>query len=325
MRVFVISNPKHMKYKPHFRITYQKIGAIIAVSVILFVFGKNSYNFSPYDGGYSLSNSDELPPIDPIIADTIAHNKYIFKKDSISRIRKMRNGNSGGGVYLLNIGLSEMYRCDTCVDLHSFYDSHAQKEYMFSLTNWKLDTGSFDRPVRYFVKDGQSYLRKTIEKERTSKKKSNYTAVFEKDVPLPFRIDMQKKNIMIPISKATYQVLSVIFTGLLALLVIYFVLFIFRGFVQFLVEISKGDPFSDKNIKLLRFLMLNAFFVPFGAFVLNLIFALIFNKYFTGDFKLASDSWDNLVRPCFLYLTFSALYNAFKKGKALKEENDLTV
>lgn len=308
-----------MKYKPKFRITFQKIGVIISIAVILFVFGKKSYHYSAAPDSYFLMNSDKLPPIDPLISDKIPHYKYAAKMDSIKNIRQMRNGVDGAGMGILNIGIDAMSRCDTCGDFSSFYKGHVQKEYMISLKNWKLDTGSSFNPVRYFVKDGQSYLRKIVKKEKKGNK------VYEKDIPVPFRIDAHDKNILIPISQTTYKVLNVMFTGLAILLGIYFILFIFRKFVEFLIEISKGDPFSDKNIKLLRFLMLNAFFVPFGIFALDFIYALIFNKCFTGDFKLDNESWDNLVKPCFLYLTCSALYNAFKKGKALKEESDLTV
>ena len=107
---------------------------------------------------------------------------------------------------------------------------------------------------------------------------------------------------------------------------VYFIYFVIGGFIKVLAEIAQGTPFSERNIKRLRLIALNLLFIPLGVFLINLLLVpLIFHSYFTSDIRLDAESWKSLGKPAILCLIFAALYRAFKKGKALKEENDLTV
>jgi hypothetical protein len=328
--MFAVSNSKHMKTKfTTSRIINLAIGAAIALSIGFVVFIFLSTTVGPFnDGSTSSATIDELPPIDPVIPDTIPHRRYKQLTDSIRFIRNRKNGMlqgfSLGGV----IGFQTMERCEDC-NFRAWDKGHIKDiDYLISFGDWKLDTtgGEFFIPLIYFVKEGKSYLRKTICKKKSqSKWGSNFTCI-EKDFAIPFRIDTQRKNIMVPVSETTFKIARIIVIGTTILVFIYFVYFVIGGFIKVLAEIAQGTPFSERNVKRLRFIALNLLFIPLGVFLISvLLVPLVFHSYFTSDIRLDAESWKSLGKPAILCLIFAALYRAFKKGKQLKEENDLTV
>lgn len=130
---------------------------------------------------------------------------------------------------------------------------------------------------------------------------------------------------MILTNDGSYQILyyGVLITGWAIFLLLGY--FLFGGFIQFLIEIARGTPFSDSNVKRLRRMAAIFFAIPVFLFLLNLFLYLIFHRYFTSDVKMSSEIWSSLWKPAALGVIFTALYIAFRQGKKLKEEQDLTV
>ncbi|MCD0488365.1 DUF2975 domain-containing protein [Pedobacter sp. MC2016-14] len=303
------------------------IGTGIALSILFIVsiLWFSSTTMTDWDSTGSSAEMKTLSPIDPVIPDTIPHRQYVKLKDSIKHARQFKNGVSASSTRSELIGFQSIQRCDGCNPWDN-KERKRKKDYLLSLSGWKLDTarGEFYTPVTYFVKNDQPYIRKTFCKPRKLSKTS--FICYEKDIAVPFRVDSENKDIMIPISENFYEIAMPSFMGLSILFFIYFIYFVIGAFVQFLAEIAKGTPFSERNVKRLRFILLNLFFIPLGIFLINLlIIPLIFQSYFTPEVMLDNESWKSLGKPAILCLIFAALYIAFKKGKQLKEESDLTV
>ena len=334
--MFAFVNSKYMKAN---LTTSRIINIVITVVILLFIsffallFWTKRGFVSDTDSSRASYKLNSLPPLDPVISYSLPHNKYLQLTDSIKFSREFKNGRNAGGLSVLGpLGFTTLQRCDTCGFTSFWSGKGVKKEYFIRFGDWKLDTarGEDYSPIIYFVKNGQSYLRKRFCKKNkyVKSRKSMFTAFTceEKDVSVPFRVDSQSKSIMIQINKSTFDISMPILVGSYVLFFIYFVYFVIGSFIKFLAEIAQGTPFSERNVKRLKFITLNLLIIPLGLFLINvLIMPLLFHSYFTSDIHLDSESWKSLVKPAILCLIFAALYRAFKKGKALKEENDLTV
>lgn len=300
----------------------------IALSILPFMVKKgssgNSFGLNESKTTvYSMDN--ELEPIDPVVPDSISHREYIRLTDSIKQNRLMKSGTlSGGSSSVYFIGTITLDRCESC----SIWDDDKLKikEHFISLSWWTLDTVGESRPVQYYVKDGKAYLRKEICKQIHSADKNNEVYNCKQmDTAVPFRYDTQTKSMLIPVDKQTVNLLNTVLIFLGVLLVLYILYYLVGGFIKFLLEIAAGTPFSDRNIGRLKRIMLSLLLVPLVAFALNLFIRLVFYKYFTADIKLSEVAWSGLWKPVVLSAIFAALYLAFKQGKKLKEEQDLTI
>lgn len=301
---------------------------LIALSVLPFMIktGSSADSFN-VNGAKSImySTDSQLEPIDPVISDSISHRKYKHLTDSIKESRNMKNGMlSGGSASTLFIGATRLERCEHC----SMWDDDQLKveEYFISLHWWTLDTANKSMPVRYYVKDGKQYLRKTICKP--GRPLNGYNEQYnckEVDIVVPFRYDAWTKSMLIPVSEQAVNVLNVILITLSILLILYTIYYIIGGFFKFLLEIAAGTPFSDRNVSRLKRITLSLLLIPLIVFLLNLLMRLVFYKYFTEDIKLSQTAWSVLWKPLILSVIFAALYFAFKQGKKLKEEQDLTI
>ncbi|MHA4896859.1 DUF2975 domain-containing protein [Pedobacter sp. PWIIR3] len=271
----------------------------------------------------------ELPPIDPEIPATMPHDKYMHLKDSIKLSRLLKNGNLGSSVGMGFVNFYTMVRCERCNFFTMDVRDAKNKEYLLGFSSWKLDTaiGKLPGRVTYYVKDGQSYLRKQICKpDRINSNGEGSFTCHDVDQAVPFRIGVNNRGLMVPVGETTFMITRGIGIGLGVSFFIYFVYFVIGSFIKFLAEIAQGTPFSERNVMRLRFITLNLLIIPLGLFLIDLlVLPLIFHSYFTSDIKLDAESWKSLGKPAILCLIFATLYRAFKKGKALKEENDLTV
>ncbi|TKC06926.1 DUF2975 domain-containing protein [Pedobacter frigoris] len=267
--------------------------------------------------------TDQLPPIDPEIPRTLPYDQYKQKTDSIRFKRKLLNGTFGNSVSLPGIGAKKASSENFVFDPN---ENPKKRIYMIMLQWWTLDTGTWENPIKYYVKDDKAYLRKT-KCQSIKSKTANLTAYKckEIDVPIPFRYNPDNKSIMIPVSKTTVDVMFIMFPISLAITFIGVIYFLFGGFIQFLFEIARGNPFSETNVKRLKRMATILFAIPIFLFSFNSLLYLIFQRYFTPDVKMSADIWAFLWKPAILGLIFTALYFAFRQGKRLKDEQDLTV
>jgi len=287
---------------------------------------------------------NDLKPIDENIPDTIPFKKYQKLKDSINTIRDVKNGDeflAGGSANFPGWVSTWCSRsCDTCSlkwlnRLLAFEDtSHIQ--YYIRLNGWTLktkarvftqaDTSSvrfWDGPdsVEFYVKGKQSYLRKVLKKNYRGKDGTDYYLV---DIPVKYRFSYKEKCLMIPISRNAKKTLDIVFVIIDIFWIVYAVLLVLE-FFAFIYDLSKGMAFTDRNVKYLKMISLSLLIYPILLFLLNLVTRLIFNSYFTADVVLNSDVYSTLWKIIVIGFVFFVLFRAFKTGKALKEEHDLTV
>jgi len=295
--------------------------------------------------------SDTLKPIDALIPDTVPFKKYNKLRDSIIKIRELKNGDSwlGDGVssYISGlIGTSSSLACDTC-SLKFFYEVLSKNinkipvRYYMNLPAWTLnvknttytdDTGESSwtshavfnsDSVQFFVRNDQAYLRKIVPKPRLTKEdnQAKYEAV---DVPVKFRYNKQNKCLMIPVNKSTKKTLDIVMIALAIALGTYF-LSLIASFIKFVIDLSKGLAFTNENLKRLKFIAFSLLAYPVLILLFNILMRLIFYSYFTSDVILSSTVWDNAWKAILAGFVFYVLFRAFRQGKILKEEQELTV
>jgi len=309
------------------------IGAFISI-VALYIFSIRYTTYrSDHSGDVNYGWYDNLKPIDtPVLLDNMPHYKYIALKQKIQNVRKLKNGDflSGPSVRIaLIIGTGMDYICDTCTIKSDIQFSFAKKEYYISLPGWKLNSTSESFPgidsVIFHVEHGQSYIRKGITGPKINNKDgSTGYQVHIKDIPVKFRYSHQSRMLKIPVSESTESILMYLFITISCIFVIY-MLYLILTFIKFIISLSKGLAFTDINISRLRLIAYSLMGWPILVLLLNLVVRIIFNSYFTDDVVLNTDPARQWWITMFIGFVFLILSNAFKQGKALKDEQELTV
>lgn len=307
------------------------IGTVIVVILIGYstIFMMRSNVFS-YGTSSIIKTRTTLPPIDPEVSERLPHYEFKHLSDSILNARKDKDGMSMIAMWHMGpIGTQKTVRCQNCQWMKTYkqQQKNTQKEYFIRLEWWELDPGDISDPNKYYVENGQSYLRKNICKEVQMKnpQKTPKIECTEIDIPVSFRYDTETKTVMIPVNVTTTRITAPMMIFLGVLFLIYFLYVIMGNFIKFLVDIARGEPFSEANIRRLKQITLSLFYIPMILFGFNLLLALIFYKHFSSDIRLSSSALAVLWKSAPFYLTSAALYAAFKKGKQLKEDTDLTV
>lgn len=311
------------------RISTKAVSYIVGACFVLFAVLMYMMVQVDTSGNYPSSSYDikELPPIDPVVSDSLPHFEYRRLQKDVEDLRKMKEGmltSWGSSAWFTGVRVNK--RCDTCLSMNGFFKSEGLKEYLIMLRWWELDTGTHDEPRVYFVKNGQSLLRKTSCKllGTDDQQHSRYDCS-QVDVPVSFRYDKKEAGIMIPVSKQVLDVFKPVFMIFVWGATMVYLYYMITAFLQVLMDIRNGDPFSVGNVKRLKFLTVFCFAAPTILFLLNLLMRVVFYRYFTEDIKLSAEAWQIFWKPFALGLIFAALYSAFKRGKQLKEEQDLTI
>ena len=308
----------------------------IAYIVILAVLGLPNpvYKSSPQYVRYE----NNLKLIDPIIPDSISYQKYNELKDSIKTMRQLKNGDFFGvnSVYFLQImGTGGSIECDTC-SLKWFnetYSWHKHNEvlntiYYIELQTWKLNYKSDpDRAwtrdsVHFYVEHGQAYIRKFIINKPLSK--DNNRQYHMVDVPVKFRYSMEHQCVTIPVSKTVKHTMDIVL-GIIDFLFFGYLLILIGDFIGFVIDLSKGLVFTNKNLRTLKRIAYTLLAIPFAELLLNLLLRLIFRSYLTSDVVLNIEIINGYWKFLMLGIIFLMIYRAFRQGKILKEEQDLTV
>ncbi|MDB5158483.1 MAG: hypothetical protein JWR50_3190, partial [Mucilaginibacter sp.] len=144
------------------------------------------------------------------------------------------------------------------------------------------------------------------------------------DVPVKFRYDHKDGYLLIPVIDSYTGILTVIFTIFLAIL-IGFTVYLISSFIGFVVDTSKGEIFTAKNVKRLRFIALTLFAFPILSYGLNYAMKCIFYDYFIPGIVVKDNLVPGLKINLVLLIIFLLLYKTFRQGKQLKDEHDLTV
>lgn len=310
----------------------------IIIASIYFTSSNRMYHTNDVPGDtYTWSN--HLPAIDPEVPDSLPYFEYLKLKEKINRTRQLRNGEfyglggfqwdglicMGGGRLCDTCTINHDMLCDTCTKL----DIPGIKQYYIKLTGWKLKRSTFVQyssdSVKFYVEHKQSYVRKAIVDKVSFKKNGTKDyLVHEADVPVKFRYDSHENCIMIPISKTVSDILNPVMLVIGILITLYY-FYLVAAFLNFIIDVSKGLSFTQKNINRLRLIALSLLGFPVLAFLLNMLMPVIFHSYFTEDVVFNIQSLSNDWKMMGIGIVFLLLFKAFRQGKLLKDEQDLTV
>lgn len=270
------------------------------------------FDYSPGDTSFGglLYKSD--------INDSLPHFKYQHLTDSLNNLNEQRlqeNETLFTGWHTVNIGVGK-------IDNHFLKGSDTNNLYFLALKEFELEDN-----VRFFVANNQYNLLyvawDTVNKNGESLIRNGKY----KSIKIPVRYSVKEKEIYIPISKSQFYVGNIIIPIVMFILLT-LSLFVVIGYpVQFLVRISKGNAFSEKNINGLRMItILISLYIVFSILFPFLI-RLLFSKYIHPFFKPINVYQlfsDKLIVLFVLAIVF-AIYQAFKKGYKLQQEQELTV
>jgi hypothetical protein len=327
-----------------------KSNLLFVTCIAFFAFSliANGYNPRPsskFDGPAYKFTETKLKPIDQSPPDSLspAENEYNKFIDSVKLRRRIKNGNDGQGgnsLPFLFIGTQVDVSCDTCGSkwFWNQFDavmktgkSQAPVQSYISLLGWKLKATRDDilygpDSVVFHVEHKQPYVRKyaVISSPIKGKNGSIYYKYGEVDEPVKFHFDPYDKSLLIPVSKTLMSTIYYISFGIAIVWGCYF-LVVIGIFIRFVIDISKGEAFTKKNLQALRLIALTFLIYPLIAFLFNLLLGLIFRSYITDDVVLSKATWNEAWKSIGLGLVFLMLYRAFRQGKKLKDEQEFTI
>ncbi|MGZ3758075.1 MAG: DUF2975 domain-containing protein [Mucilaginibacter sp.] len=304
-----------LKWNSNLVINATVICSIILAAVLWFFSGLNevTYTYSWYQNTH-----DRPSMIDQPIPDSVSYFRYLHMRDSIGMLRDLRNGDAllGSGIkaaYL--IGTRSGIYCDTC-RFTSWYVTHetvdeAHQRHYITLPGWGIHNNERDlntnNYVDFYVKNGKNYLRQN-----------------DKDIPVKFVYSHIDQCIMIPVSEHTQKLVNIL-VWVFAIAFILYVLYLFACFINFLTSLSRGHAFTEGNLRRLSTIGISLLVIPLAILFLNLLLRLIFHSYFTSDVILNKDMWKEWWKNIAEGAVFLLIYKAFRQGKQLKDEQDLTV
>jgi len=307
----------------------------------LFSGRRSTVNNEPFIPNIS---DNDLKPFDEYAPDSLNNSNSQYKQfiDSVKTIRELKNGERwlGGGQVFADVLATEVnLQCDTCSKkwlydrIFNFNEQNDAKKYgldhfrwYIKLPGWKLNDGRWALSrdsVQFYAKGGQSFIRKII----VRRGKRNDTAVniwHTVDQPVKFNYNHRDRAILIPCSRSAKHVVDITITIVNIGLSLYF-LYLIAGFLKFALDLSKGLAFTGKNVRRLKLIGLSLLIYPTAIFALNYLLWLIFHNYFTEEVVLNSSIWTDHWKTIGVGIVFLALYKAFRQGKLLRDEQELTI
>ncbi len=328
-----------------------KSNLLFLACIAFFIFSviANGYNPEPapkFPGSTYRYTDTKLKPIDQPPPDSLslAENQYHKFIDSVNLRRRIKNGNDeegGNSLPFLFIGTQVDVSCDTCgskwfwgrvdAEIKGEKSQTQPVQRYISLLGWKLKATRDDElygpdSVVFHVEHKQPYVRKyaVISSSIKEKNDSIYYKYGEVDEPVKFHFDRYDKSLLIPVSKTLMLTIYYTSFGIAIVWGCYF-LVVIGIFIRFVIDISKGEAFTKKNLQALRIIALTFLIYPLTAFLFNLLLGLIFRSYITDDVVLSKATWNEAWKSIGLGLVFLMLYRAFRQGKKLKDEQELTI
>lgn len=290
----------------------------------------------PYTQYYT--QSDDLKAIDTPISTDISYSKYIKLRDSTRQMRDLIDGNmsyASGWQFGYIAGTEGYYMlCDTCTLKGVWNDLRSTRtigniQYYIKLPGWKIKDATLpwftNDSVKYYVDHKQAYIRKTIIDSviKTETPENRYKTHLA-NVPVKFIYLRREQCIAIPVNRSTKNIMDVVLIVFGILLAVY-MLCLIGLFLKFVIDLSKGFAFTDINIARLKFMAISLLAYPLATYLINYGIRFLFSDYFTTDVVLSDDIWSMAWKTIVIGIVFLLLYRAFRQGKILKEEQDLTV
>jgi len=285
---------------------------------------------------YNSWSNSQIKAFDSYPNPAINYSEYVKFRDSVRYMRNFKNGvaYNMGGATLGFLGTNGGIECDTCTFKWAknieHFNGDTYRKYYLMLTGWNIDVRDkySGDSLRFHVEHGQSYVRKVVvDTSIKNKDGSTYNKLHFADVPVKFRY-YDKHNgegcLLIPVSRSVHNTVQVILV-ILAIAYILYLFYLIAAFLKLIVDLSKGLAFTVQNIKRLKLIAFSLLIFPVTMVLLNYLIKLIFYNYFTSDVVLDTDVWISSWKPIASGIIFLLLYRAFRQGKTLKEEQDLTI
>jgi hypothetical protein len=315
--------------------TNRLVNATIIIVVIFlviqfyFLFTHTSMPMVNYDSDtYTVNNL--LKPIDPMISTDLPYNKYLELERNVQRRRALKNGEWLGGSgsnFGWFMATTDGQFCDTC-SIKNYTGIEGIKQSYLKLPGWQIRPSKREHyglvHTEFYVEHGQSYVRKFVTTKVKKTNKGHHYTVNQIDEPVKFRYNSNDNCIMIPVSASVKDTCTAILMVCGILLFIY-ILYLIAAFLKFIIDVSKGLSFTTSNVNRLKLIAFSLLGFPVAMFLLTLLSRLLFHSYFTDDVMLNSDVWSKSWPGLCAGFVFLLLFKAFRQGKALKEENELTV
>ncbi len=284
-------------------------------------------------GGSPDDKTDEiygnLKPVDPELSQELPHSQYLKLKDSIKNSRELKDGvfrSVGASVGIGFIATSSgLFYNNGYIDRGYIGGSGVKGENRFyiKLPGWTLKEDDYRE---FFVRNDTAFVRKAVwHSQRVSKKNGSFRKGNYEDVPVPFRYDSEEKSVLIPVDQNTTKILYFILCFIALIFVASYLYFIIAGIIKLLIDISRGNVFTDNNIRRLRIVTIVNLLFPVLILFLHFLMKLVFWKHFTNDLVMSKSvyesQWENIVMGIIALLIFKA----FKQGKKIQEQQDLTI
>jgi len=188
----------------------------------------------------------------------------------------------------------------------------------------------------YHEKNGQAYLSRTKflgnHKETTEVydggkligSKGNKVIFIDKKVN--YRYSYRDKSMFIHLKSKFLEIVATI--GIYLFQFIQFALFIiiFVLFFRLLMFIARNNAFEEGNIQRLKYMSISFFVLAVNKWIVYGIIYLIFISFYSSDGVIINYSfWENDYQMMILAILCYLIYNAFKRGMELQQEQELTI
>jgi hypothetical protein len=286
---------------------YSFLALVVIITLAQLLYGQRGYPIGDCDNS-SITDTTEYPSPN----DSLPHYEYKRIEDSVNNARPKENAHhtgTGWGTFGMNI---------------SHYIEE-KNDYYIGSKSYFLKKSDFE----FFEKSGKNYIRTVMWNKIENRNCSGVFVV--KQTPYKFVIDDATKGnghgmFMVPVKPVTGKILNTIMIviGMLSLIA---AIYIFYGiFIRFLLAISRGQAFSERNISrlytigkflliigLLPFIFQSLFFLMTKANLPPEVDFSFFRAFFEG-----ADS----IRAGLIALLFAS---AFRRGMELQKDQELTV
>jgi hypothetical protein len=288
---------------------YTFLALIIIITLAEILYGQRGY---PMDNCETSSISSTEIVEYPNLNDSMPHYQYKRIEDSVNNSRPKEiahHTGSGWGTMGIHIG----------------YYNDSKTDYYIGSKSYFLKNSDY----AFFEKSGKNYVR-SISWNKIQN--GNCSGVFvEKPTPYKFVMDDVNKGnghgmFLVPVKPFSGKILNIAMMVIGLLAVIAGVYIFFGVFIHFLVAISKGNAFSERNISrlytvgnflliigLIPFIFQSLFFLMTKANLPPEVDFSFFRAFFEG-----ADS----IRAGLIALLFAS---AFKRGFELQKDQELTV
>jgi hypothetical protein len=246
------------------------------------------------------------------VNDSLPHYLYKRKEDSIKAIKdsialQNKSFALGHGNEFIGVGhIRKEKKNDSLFNDITYY--------------LKLPGYSLLYPNQFFM-IGNRYYITTVQQDPVSKT-YHYA---RKQIPVRYSSD--QKEVLIPVSPGVYRTLNVVIIVLIFILIIVSIYVLLGLPIQLLINISKGNAFTLKNIRILRLIAITLFSLTTLNIVAPYLLRLLFSRYVPEEFHLEPflTVLGNKLNGLFLSVAVFIISMAFKRGYDLQKEQELTV